>query len=47
MGLFKVTNLVYLDLELRASGAAGLWETLPRPALEYTAEIDAGEWKEA
>ena len=33
--------------ELSARGAAGLWETLARPALEYGAEIDTGEWREA
>jgi hypothetical protein len=32
---------------LSAGGAAGLWETLVRPVLEYGAEVDSGAWEEA
>ena len=32
---------------LSAGGAAGLWEVLVRPVLEYGAEVDSGEWKVA
>ena len=32
---------------MSAKGAAGLWEVLVCPVLEYGAEIDSGEWKQA
>ena len=32
--------------ELSAGAAAGLWEVLVRPVLEYGAEVDSGEWEE-
>jgi hypothetical protein len=32
---------------LNAGAAAGLWETLVRPVLEYGSEVDSGRWEEA
>jgi hypothetical protein len=32
---------------LSALGAAGLYETLVRPVIEYGAEIDSGQWDKA